>query len=150
MRYRTRVTVPAALLGTAAALSLASPAHADPETATPGPETLGDSVFPGLGNDGYRVGAYHLDFAYDPTTRLVDATATLRRFRNASASTDDCIAVASEVSGTDQSGFLRDRLFGAKTPRMPGHPDWTVTPVTSALRTPPSSPSGPHDNSAAL
>ncbi|WP_328752181.1 M1 family metallopeptidase [Streptomyces sp. NBC_00285] len=77
MRYRTRVTAPAALLGTMAALSLASPAHADPETGTPGPETLGDSVFPSLGNDGYRVSAYHLDIAYDATTRLVDATATL-------------------------------------------------------------------------
>ena len=40
MRYRTRVTAPAALLGTVAALSVASPAHADPETGTPGPETL--------------------------------------------------------------------------------------------------------------
>lgn len=78
MRYRTRVTAPAALLGTVAALSLASPAHADQETAGPGPETLGDSVYPSLGNDGYRVSAYHLDLAYDATTRLVDATATLR------------------------------------------------------------------------
>ncbi|MEU9171264.1 M1 family metallopeptidase [Streptomyces sp. NPDC048420] len=78
MRYRTRVTAPAALLGTVGALSLDSPAHADPATATPGPETLGDSVYPSLGNDGYRVSAYHLDFAYDATTRLVDATATLR------------------------------------------------------------------------
>lgn len=45
---------------------------------TPGPETLGDSVYPALGNDGYRVFAYHLDFSYDATTRLVDATATLK------------------------------------------------------------------------
>ncbi|MFJ2237286.1 M1 family metallopeptidase [Streptomyces sp. NPDC087859] len=77
MRYRTRVTAPAALLGTAAVLSVASPALAAPETGTPGPETLGDAVFPSLGNDGYRVSAYHLDLAYDATTRLVDATATL-------------------------------------------------------------------------
>ncbi|RRR84198.1 M1 family metallopeptidase [Streptomyces sp. RP5T] len=77
MRYRTRVTAPAALLGTMAALSVAAPAHADPETAAPGPETLGDPVFPALGNDGYRVLAYDLDVAYDATTRLVDATATL-------------------------------------------------------------------------
>ncbi|MFF8027843.1 hypothetical protein ACFZDJ_43450 [Streptomyces sp. NPDC007896] len=34
-------------------------------------------VFPALGNDGYHVTAYHLDFSYDATTRLVDATATL-------------------------------------------------------------------------
>jgi len=74
----------------------------------------------------------------------------LERFRNASASTEDYIAVASEVSGTDQSGFLRDWLYGTKTPRMPGHPDWTVTPVSSALRQPQSRPSAPHDNSATL
>jgi len=78
MRYRTRVTAPAALLGTVAAMSLASPAHAAPATGTPGSETLGDPVYPSLGNDGYRVRAYHLDLAYDATTRLVDATATLK------------------------------------------------------------------------
>lgn len=77
MRYRTRVTAPAALIGTAVALSVPSQAHAAPATGTPGPETLGDPVFPSLGNDGYRVSAYHLDLAYDASTRLVDATATL-------------------------------------------------------------------------
>ncbi|SDM35109.1 Peptidase family M1 [Streptomyces sp. cf386] len=89
MRYRTRVTAPAAaLIGTAAALTAASSAHATPAptgtspaaktSGTPGLETLGDPVFPDLGNDGYRVTSYHLDFAYDATTRLVDATATLK------------------------------------------------------------------------
>ncbi|WP_128436989.1 M1 family metallopeptidase [Streptomyces cyaneus] len=88
MRYRSRVTAPAAaLIGTAAALTAAPSAHAAPTrtgtsaartSGTPGPETLGDPVYPALGNDGYRVAAYHLDFAYDATTRLVDATATLR------------------------------------------------------------------------
>ncbi|WP_031481786.1 M1 family metallopeptidase [Streptomyces bicolor] len=92
MRYRSRVTAPAAaLIGTAAALTAAPSAHATPTTGTsaatasttksygtPGPETLGDPVFPDLGNDGYRVTAYHLDFTYDATTRLVDATATLK------------------------------------------------------------------------
>ncbi|MGY6019643.1 M1 family metallopeptidase [Streptomyces spinosirectus] len=86
MRYRTRVTAPvAALIGTAAALTTGNAAHARPsslknpgtDAGTPGPETLGDSVFPGLGNDGYRVSAYHLDIAYDDTTRLVDAAATI-------------------------------------------------------------------------
>ncbi|NUP15062.1 MAG: M1 family peptidase, partial [Streptomyces sp.] len=64
MRYRTRVTAPAAaLIGTAAALTAAPSAHAAPTTGTsaaktpgtPGPETLGDGVYPALGNDGYRV-----------------------------------------------------------------------------------------------
>ncbi|WP_327699079.1 M1 family metallopeptidase [Streptomyces sp. NBC_00459] len=89
MRYRTRLTAPAAaLLGTAAATTLAPSAHAasgstsraasGTEAAAPGPETLGDPVYPSLGNDGYRVAAYHLDLAYDATTKLVDGEATLR------------------------------------------------------------------------
>lgn len=88
MRYRSRVTAPAAaLIGTAAALTAAPSAHAAPTrtgtsaaktSGTPGSETLGDPVYPALGNDGYRVAAYHLDFSYDATTRLVEATATLR------------------------------------------------------------------------
>lgn len=80
MRYRTRVTAPAAvLIGTAAALTVGSKAFAAPTgDGTEGAETLGDPVFPSLGNDGYRVLAYDLDVAYDATTRLVDATATLQ------------------------------------------------------------------------
>ncbi|MGW2725042.1 M1 family metallopeptidase [Streptomyces sp. NPDC001492] len=86
MRYRSRVTAPAAaLIGTAAALTVGGTASAAPKAearpkddGTPGPETLGDSVFPTLGNDGYRVRTYHLDLSYDPATKLVDATATLR------------------------------------------------------------------------
>ncbi|MGW2418865.1 M1 family metallopeptidase [Streptomyces sp. NPDC001709] len=82
MRYRSRVTAPAAaLIGTATALTVGSPARAagtGRRTGEPGPETLGDPVFPALGNDGYRVSAYHLDLAYDPTTKLVEATAALR------------------------------------------------------------------------
>ena len=88
MRYRTRLTAPAAvLLGTAAATTLAPSAHAasggtakgaSGGSAGQGPETLGDPVYPNLGNDGYRVSSYHLDLAYDATTKLVDGTATLR------------------------------------------------------------------------
>ncbi|MCL6667449.1 M1 family metallopeptidase [Streptomyces panaciradicis] len=80
MRYRTRVTAPAAaLIGTAAALTVGGTARATPKGGgTPGAETLGDTVFPALGNDGYRVSDYHLDLAYDATTKLVEATATLR------------------------------------------------------------------------
>src|SRR5690242_17092617 len=79
MRYRTRVTAPAALIGTAAALTIGgAPAQAAARSGVAGPETLGDPVYPALGNDGYRVSSYHLDLAYDATTKLVDATATLR------------------------------------------------------------------------
>ena len=47
--------------------------------------------------------------------------------------TDDFIALASQVSGRDLTRpFLRDWLYGTKTPPMPGHPDWTVDPVAAA------------------
>ncbi|MFE0515844.1 M1 family metallopeptidase, partial [Streptomyces sp. NPDC058964] len=77
--------------------------------------------------------------------------AFLDRFRDRSATTGDYIAVASEVTGQDQSGFLGDWLYGTRTPRMPGHPDWTVNPVASALAAPHSRRGGPyHDNTATL
>ncbi|MDT3399563.1 M1 family peptidase, partial [Streptomyces sp. B1866] len=60
--------------------------------------------------------------------------AFLARHRNSTASTRDFIALASEVSGQDLTGFLTEWLYGTKTPRMPGHPDWTVNPVTPAAR----------------
>jgi aminopeptidase N len=56
----------------------------------------------------------------------------LQTYAGRSASTDDFIALASRVSGRDLSGFLRDWVYGTKTPPMPGHPDWTVDPVQAA------------------
>ncbi|MGH4030482.1 M1 family metallopeptidase [Actinomycetota bacterium Odt1-20B] len=46
-----------------------------------------------------------------------------------SASTQQYIDLASKVAGEDLEGFLRPWLYGAKTPPMPGHPDWVVDPV---------------------
>ncbi|MGP4000796.1 M1 family metallopeptidase [Streptomyces sp. 8N706] len=46
------------------------------------------------------------------------------RHRYGHASTADFIALASEVSGQDQTAFLRSWLYDARTPAMPGHPDW--------------------------
>lgn len=56
----------------------------------------------------------------------------VQRYRDGVASTDDFIALAAEVSG-DQGviAFLRDWVYGEKTPPMPGHPDWTVNPAGS-------------------
>jgi aminopeptidase N len=51
--------------------------------------------------------------------------------RGRSASTQDFIALASRVSGQDLRGFLNDWLYGATTPPMPGHADWTVTPAAA-------------------
>ena len=50
-----------------------------------------------------------------------------QRCRDGVASTDDFIALAAEISGRrDVVPFLRDWLYGTKTPPTPGHPDWTV------------------------
>lgn len=46
------------------------------------------------------------------------------RHRDGNADTADFIALASEVSGKDQSAFLKKWLYGKTTPPMPGHPDW--------------------------
>ncbi|MFJ8472671.1 M1 family metallopeptidase [Kitasatospora sp. NPDC094011] len=61
----------------------------------------------------------------------------LREHRHGNATTRDYLRTASEVSGQDLGGFLDDWLYGRSTPPMPGHPDWTVTPVPTA---PPAAP----------
>jgi aminopeptidase N len=52
--------------------------------------------------------------------------------RGESVTSQDFIALASKVSGKDLRGFLNDWLYSTKTPPMPGHPDWTVTPPSAA------------------
>ncbi|MFK8906712.1 M1 family metallopeptidase [Streptomyces sp. YS-3] len=44
--------------------------------------------------------------------------------RDGTAGTADFVDLASQVAGRDLAPFLRDWLYGAKTPPMPGHPDW--------------------------
>ncbi|MFG3054122.1 M1 family metallopeptidase [Kitasatospora sp. NPDC048239] len=58
----------------------------------------------------------------------------LQRYRYRTATTRDYVRTASEVSGRDLSGFLDDWLYGRRTPPMPNHPDWTVTPVPATAR----------------
>jgi aminopeptidase N len=55
--------------------------------------------------------------------------AWVRVYQGRSASTNDFIALASRVAHQDLRAFLGAWLYGATTPAMPGHPDWTVTPV---------------------
>ena len=47
--------------------------------------------------------------------------------------TADFVALASKVARRDLSGFLNAWLYGETTPRMPGHPDWTVDPVEEGV-----------------
>ena len=64
----------------------------------------------------------------------------VQHYEGASASTDDFITLASQVSGQKLKSFLRAWLYGTKTPRMPGHPDWTVDPATKSAAPPARSP----------
>jgi aminopeptidase N len=61
--------------------------------------------------------------------------AWVQKYGGSTAGTPDFIALASKISGHDQSAFLTAWLFGTKTPPMPGHPDWTVDPVPPASTT---------------
>ncbi|MEZ7005550.1 M1 family metallopeptidase [Streptomyces sp. AD55] len=51
------------------------------------------------------------------------------RHRDGNASTDDFVRLASETAGRDLTGFLHAWLHDAKTPPMPGHPDWQPAPA---------------------
>jgi aminopeptidase N len=70
----------------------------------------------------------------DPAFRTLERE-WVRRFSGSSASTADFIALASEVSRQDLTGFLRAWVYGTTTPPMPGHPDWTQAPAAPAART---------------
>ena len=55
------------------------------------------------------------------------------RYAHGVAGTDDFIELAAQVSGRrDVVPFLRDWVYGTKTPPMPGHPDWTTNPPGTA------------------
>jgi aminopeptidase N len=53
-------------------------------------------------------------------------------YRGKSASSQDFEALASKVAHQNLRPFLNQWLYGTSTPPMPGHPDWTVTPVPSS------------------
>ncbi|EDY42181.1 protease [Streptomyces sp. SPB074] len=52
--------------------------------------------------------------------------------RDGTADTADFIRLASDVAGRDLRSFLRPWLYDAKTPPMPGHPDWAADASTAA------------------
>ncbi|MEU2249553.1 M1 family metallopeptidase [Streptomyces sp. NPDC019224] len=60
--------------------------------------------------------------AFDRLERL-----WVRKHRDSNAATADFVRLASQVSGRDLTAFFDGWLYGAKTPPMPGHPDWHST-----------------------
>ncbi|NEB80221.1 M1 family metallopeptidase [Streptomyces sp. SID14478] len=53
----------------------------------------------------------------------------VRTHRDSTATTADFTALASRIAGRDLTGFFDGWLYGAKTPPMPGHPDWKSQPA---------------------
>jgi aminopeptidase N len=54
-----------------------------------------------------------------------------QQFGGRSATTADWIAFVDRSTHRDLTRFLRDWLYGTKTPPMPGHPDWTTAPPSA-------------------
>ncbi|MBQ1089841.1 M1 family metallopeptidase [Streptomyces sp. B93] len=50
--------------------------------------------------------------------------AWVSRHQDSTATTDDFVQLASDITRRDLTGFFRGWLYGEKTPPMPGHPDW--------------------------
>ncbi|WP_411087717.1 M1 family metallopeptidase [Streptomyces sp. 061-3] len=54
----------------------------------------------------------------------------VRTHRDSTATTKDFVRLASQIAGRDLTAFFDGWLYGAKTPPMPGHPDWHSTQPT--------------------
>ena len=113
-------------------------AHGDEWRAESGPVALPTSEDTLFDLQRYHGGALVL---YALRQKIGDAAfqrierAYVDRFSDRSVRTDDYIALAAQVSGRpDVVPFLRDWVYGTKTPPMPGHPDWTVNPVDAGER----------------
>jgi aminopeptidase N len=63
--------------------------------------------------------------------------AWVTRHRDGNASTRDFIALASQTSKRDLSGFLEAWLYGKDTPPMPGHSDWKSDGPAKAVKAKP-------------
>lgn len=110
-----------------------------------GPVARPDSaevLFSATAYDGGALVLYALQQKVGPEKFARIAREWPERFRGKSASTDDFMAFASRVAGQDLSKFLQAWLYADRTPPMPGHPDWTVQPVTAATE---STPARIHD-----
>lgn len=104
-----------------------------PPAAPKGPEN-GEkiSIFRPVVYDGSALVLYALrqEIGQDTFERL--ERVWVRTHRDSTATTADFVSLASRISGRDLSGFFDAWLYGAKTPAMPGHPDWKSEPVSKS------------------
>ncbi|MGW1988881.1 M1 family metallopeptidase [Embleya sp. NPDC001921] len=87
------------------------------------------NLFKRMRYDGSALVLYALRIEVGADTFARIERAWTSRFRGRAASTADYVELASEVARRDLAPFLNPWLYGAKTPPMPGHPDWTVDPA---------------------
>src|SRR5262249_54424780 len=71
----------------------------------------------------------------DATFQAIER-AWAQTYRGQAASTEDFIALSSQVAGRDLGPFLRPWLYSTTTPPMPGHPGWSTLPRGSAVVSP--------------
>ncbi|HEY3501562.1 MAG TPA: M1 family metallopeptidase [Actinocatenispora sp.] len=84
-----------------------------------------DNVFNSDVYDGGALVLYALREKVGAATFARIERAWLGRYAGRSAGTAQFVELASQVAGRDLHGFLNAWLYGATTPPMPGHPDWT-------------------------
>lgn len=94
---------------------------AAPKGPTPGQKI---SIFRPVVYDGSALVLYALrqEIGQDGFDRL--ERDFVRTYRDGNATTADFVRLASSTAGRDLSGFFDAWLYGAKTPPMPGHPEW--------------------------
>jgi aminopeptidase N len=110
-------------------------AHGDQWRADSGPVALPSSEDTLFDLQRYHGGAlvlYALRQVVGAATFQRIERAWVSRYEGQSASTEDFIALANQVSGRNLTSFLRSWVYGTTTPPMPGHPDWTVDPVVQS------------------
>lgn len=89
-----------------------------------------DTLFSELVYDGAAVVLYALKQQVGDTNFTKIMRGWPSQNKDSSRSTADFISFASRTSGKDLRDFMQKWVYGEKTPPMPGHPDWTVDPVT--------------------
>ncbi|MFJ1617297.1 M1 family metallopeptidase [Streptomyces sp. NPDC088251] len=94
---------------------------ARPDTPAPGQKL---SLFRPVVYDGSALILYALrqEIGEDAFDRL--ERRWVKKHRDANAATTDFVRLASQAAGRDLTSFFDGWLYGAKTPPMPGHPDW--------------------------
>lgn len=89
------------------------------------------NLFKRMRHDGSTLVLYALhEYVGDAAFRRIER-AWATEYRGRTAGTQDYVRLASKVAGRDLTSFLGPWLYGAKTPPMPGHPDWVVDPVVA-------------------